>query len=73
MFGGKMDEETNWENAPARVQDHFIESAFNELVERGFIPLMDEPMEETPGFDTAYDMAVERFNEKYPNGFFENE
>ncbi|NDB56908.1 hypothetical protein EB001_00420 [bacterium] len=68
-----MIDETHWENAPDRVQDKFIESAFLDLVDRGFIPLMDEPMEETPGFETAYEMAIERFNEKYPNGFFENE
>lgn len=68
-----MLDETHWENAPSRVQDHFIELAFNDLVNRGMIPFMDEPMEETPGFDTAYEMAIERFNEKYPNGFFEEE
>lgn len=68
-----MNDETNWEDAPPRVQDYFIESAFNDLVNRGMIPFIDEPMEDTPGFDTAYEMAVERFNEKYPNGFFENE
>jgi len=64
-----MLDETHWENAPAEVQDNFIESAFNDLVNRGMIPFIDEPMEETPGFDTAYEMAIEKFNEKYPNGY----
>lgn len=64
-----MVNETNWENAPAEVQDKFIESAFLDLVEKGFIPLLDEPMEETPGFDNAYEMAIENFNNKYPDGY----
>jgi hypothetical protein len=67
-----MINETNWEKAPAEVQDRFIESAFNELVERGFIPFMDAPMEETPGFDNAYENAIENFNNKYPNGYPED-
>jgi hypothetical protein len=65
-------DETNWEKAPAEVQDRFIESAFIDLVERGFIRLIDKPMEEIAGFDQAYENAIENFNNKYPDGYPEN-
>jgi hypothetical protein len=63
-----MNKQLHWDNLSEEIQEGFVRKAFDQLVDLGFIRLADEPMEDSPGYDMAYESAIEIFNAKYPEG-----
>jgi hypothetical protein len=63
-----MNRQLHWDKASEDIQEEFIRKAFDRLVDSAMIRLADEPMEDSPGFDLAYETAIDDFNAKYPEG-----
>jgi len=63
-----MNKQLHWDNAPEDIQEKFIKKAFDRLVDLAMIRLTDEPMEDSLGYDMAYEYAIEIFNDQHPEG-----
>jgi len=50
---------------PEDLLEKFIEDTYIDLMENAKITLMDGPKEDHPDFDWVYEIAFERFKDKY--------
>jgi len=50
---------------PEDLLEKFIEDTYIDLMENAKITLMDVPKEDHPDFDWVYEIAFERFKDKY--------
>ena len=55
----------NLDELPAELLEKFVEDTYIDLMENAKIILMDGPKEEHPDFDWVYEIAFERFKNKY--------
>jgi hypothetical protein len=59
-----MNKKKSFDSLTEDVQQKYIQKAYDNLVDSGFLPFVDEPIEDSPKFDWVCEVAQEMYEEE---------